>query len=677
MGNNRTITIILIILLAGFGIHAVYQNTDGMRADLTEDGLYTLTEGTHQILEKMHKEGVQPITIKLYFSETVGKRLPAFIKNFITYENYVQSLLKEYRRYSDGKISLQFIDPKTDSDEAQDAADFGLDGKLLNQHGDTFFFGMVFETRTGSKDVIDFLWPEKQETLEYEISKHIYNMLWPAKKRLGIISSLDVIADDNPYYAQLMAAQGKAVPETWSMMKMMQETYEVSKIDLETDQISKDDYDLVLVVHPRSFTDKALWALDEWIVTGGNTILMVDPYAIRDQAPQNPQQPFAQYQYKPSSNLNKLMEKWGVRRVEDQIAADFSLAIKRPVARSGPAENVIVDLGFTDKLSAQTLNLDIPVFQGLDNIRFFMAGVLEQIDPDADNGLEYIPLVKTTADGDRLEMKAGFPQGDELTFLDAGNPGKLMDKYSPKGEQVLAYLIRGQMPSAFPDGARFPAATPETPPGMPPGFQMPPAEDAEWVEKDAVPSENYQPASVMVFADVDFIADELAFQKSIFGLQATNDNHKVMLNALDYMLGSKELLNVRSKSTIKRPFVVFDEIEEAADAETLDEERKFRSEVERFQKELSEKQGQMAQKNAQLLEKRVQDELTDLQEKKSTAERQLREIRKQKRAKIEDMEFHVKWVTMGLTPFLVLVLGFTLLWRRKTNQARARRGSTS
>lgn len=683
MKSERYLTILFVVLLMIFSIHTVYQNSDGLRADLTEDGLYTLTEGTHQILDKMTKEGVQPINVKLYFSETAGKSLPAFIKNFITYENYVRNLLQEYARYSNGKITVEAIDPKTDSDEAQDAADYGLDGKMLNQHGDLFYFGVVFQTQTGSKDVIDFLWPEKQETLEYEISKRIYGLLWPAKKRVGVISSLDVIADDNPYYAQLMAAQGKQAAETWTMFKIMKDTHEVSKIDLDTqDKISHEDYDVVVVVHPRSLGDKQLWALDEWIVTGGNTMVLLDPYALRDQAPQNPQQPFAQYQYKPSSNLARLMEKWGIRRLEDQVAVDFELAVKRPVSRSGPAENVIVDLAINDKTRAATLNGDVPMFQGLNNLRFFMPGVLELVEPIGDDeqpssNLEYVPLVTTTESGDRVNLKAGFPSGNELTFLDAFNsPGKLIDHYSPKGKQTLAYLIRGAVPSAFPDGARFPAQAPETPPGMPPGFQMPPPEDAEWIEKEPVSSDLHKPASVIVFADVDFISDDLAFQQSIFGLTAANDNHKVMLNSIDYLLGSEELLNVRSKSSIRRPFIVFDEVEARADEETLGEERKFRAEVERFQKELSEKQGQLSQKNAHLLEKKFQDELDDLQEKKSTAERQLREIRKQKRAAIEDMELGVKFATMWATPIMVLILGVALYIRRRLRQYQARRGDS-
>ena len=270
--DSRAVTGLLIALAAVFAIHVIAQNGEHARRDMTADNLYSLSEGTVEILEKMKKEGVKPIEMKLYFSETAGKTLPKFIKDFITYEEYLEALLREYAVASQGKITVDFIDPVPDSDEAQDAEDYGLDGKPINQHGDLFFFGLVFQTQTGSRDVIDFLWPNKQETIEYEISKRIQSLIWPQRQRVGVMSSLEVFADDdNPYMAQILRAQGKAPGESWIAMKLLEETYQVSKIDADTDHIPPDEYDLVIVVHPKNFNQRAIWALDEWIARGGNT----------------------------------------------------------------------------------------------------------------------------------------------------------------------------------------------------------------------------------------------------------------------------------------------------------------------------------------------------------------------------------------------------------------------
>ena len=671
MKYHWLMTIVLIAASIVFASHIFYNKTEGARVDLTGSHLYSLTQGTRDILKKVDQEGVKPIEIRLYFSYTVGKQLPKFINNFITYEDYVKNLLREYERYSDGRIRLQFIDPKPDSDEAEDAADFGLDGKPINNQGDVFYFGLVFVTQTGSKDVVDFLWPEKQDTIEYEISKRIYNLVWPAKQRIAVLSGLEVLPDNNPYMNQLLMAQGKQPPEPWTSMKVLQESYTVTRLDKEVEQISQDEYDLLLVIHPKGFGAKQLWTINEWVVTGGKTIVFLDTYAYDDKAPNNPQQPWAQLQYKPSSNLGKLMETWGLELKEDQFAVDLQLAVKRPVDRSGVAYNIINDLMITDRTAAKTLNSEVPIFQGLANVRFFFPGVLE-IREDAKSAIT--PLITTTDQGDALEIKPGFGDGKALAYTDLNTPDKLMDNYNPSGQKILAAMIQGKLATAFPQGATFPKETPTPPPGMPPGFQMPTPEDAEMIEKTPVPEDQFKETRVIVFSDVDLISDTFAFQQSLFGVQAANDNYKVLLNSIDFMLGADELMNVRSKRNITRPFELFDQIEARADEEVLEQERRIRADIDRFQEELREKQRGLNQKDAVLFKKKLADEVNALNENIRENQKKLREIRKQKRAVLEKEETWVRFSVMGFMPLLVLLAGLAVWARRFFDKKHARKG---
>ncbi|MDJ0835350.1 MAG: GldG family protein [Acidobacteriota bacterium] len=661
--KHSKLTIIMILIVSVLAVHVFFMNTEGARVDMTETKLFSLTDGTQQILEKMKTEGVKPIEVKLYFSATTGKTLPNFIKQFIVYSDYVRNLMREYVRESDGKIRLSVIDPKPDSDEAEDATDYGLDGKPINQHGDKFFFGLAFETQTGSRDIIEFLWPEKQETIEYEISKTIYNLLWPKKKRVGVISSLDPLPDNNPYMQRMLAAQGKQPGEPWSIMTVLQESYEVEKIG-DVDTIDKEKYDLVMVIHPKGLDDKTLWAIDEWVITGGDTLVFMDAYALDDSPPNNPQQPWAQFQYNRSANMDKLLNKWGLRFPQDTFAADYNMGIKMPSQRGGAAEVNVVFMGIDDRNKAETLNLDTPVFQGLTDIRFYTPGVLEKAD-DAPG--EVIPLITTTEAGDSLKVIPGF--GDKgLAYPDFQDPGKLLRNYSSSKKQMLAALVTGQMPSAFPEGATFPKETPQTPPGMPPGFQMPVPEDAEMVTKEAVPADQHQEARIMVFSDVDFISNQLAFQQSFFGLQAVGDNYKVLLNSIDFMLGARELMAVRSKENIARPFKVFDEIERRADADMLEEENRIRTDIETFQTQLREKQGGISQKNAVLFQKKMGDEIAELNKKIDEGNKRLREIRKTKRSSLEGTESTVRFMIVALMPIIVCVFGLFTVFKRRTEK---------
>ena len=667
MKTKHIIAVALVAVITVLAVHVVTRMTEAVRMDVTEDRLYSLTDGTREILQRMQDEGTEPIDIALYFSETTGKSLPSFIKQFIVYEDYLQALLREYERSAGGKIRVHTIDPKPDSDEAQEALDDGLDGKPINQHGDLFFFGLHFETQTGSTDVIDFLWPDRQEDVEYEISRRIYELLWPSTQRIGVLSSLEVIPSSDPYMAQLLAAQGRQAPQPWIAVRLLQERYDVRRIEPDTEHISPDEIDLLVVIHPRNFSTKTLWAVDEWVATGGNTLIFVDPFAINDQAPPNPQNPMAGMQYTPASSLNRLTAGWGVTRTDDRVAADLGLATRRQVSRLGGAEPVIIDLSIDGETRNQAIATDHPITRGLERLRLFMAGSLEIEAPD---GVTVIPLITTTTEGSTLEFRAGFPgSGDGLVFMDANNPARLLDSFTKGNEAVvLATLVQGLLPPAFPAGATFPSSAPERPPGLPPGVELPPPDDAEMMTTEPVPAEDRAEATVLVVADTDIIADQIAFQNSPFGAMAVNDNHKLLLNAVDYLFGASELMSVRAKSSIRRPFVRFDEIEAAAEEQTLERERELRDEIAAFQEEIRTKQGEISRRNAALFQKKLQDDVDALNARAREAERELREIRKTRRAALESEERRVRFSIMGLMPSLVLIMGIVLFVRRKKRQ---------
>jgi ABC-type uncharacterized transport system involved in gliding motility auxiliary subunit len=675
MKTRPIVTVALVAAITVLAIHVVTRMTEAVRVDVTEDRLYSLTDGTREILHRMQDEGSEPIDITLYFSETTGKSLPSFIKQFIVYEDYLQALLREYERASGGKIRIHTIDPKPDSDEAQEALDDGLDGKPINQHGDLFFFGLHFETQTGSTDVIEFLWPDRQEDVEYEISRRISELLWPSTQRIGILSSLEVMPSSDPYMAQLLAAQGRQAPKPWIAVRLLQDRYEVRRIEPDTDHISPDEVDLLVVIHPRNLATRTLWAIDEWVATGGNTLVFVDPFSINDQPPPNPQNPMAGVQYTPASSLNRLTGSWGVTRVDDRVAADLSLATRRQVDRRGGVEPVIVDLSINGENRDQAIASDHPITRGLDQLRLFMAGSLEI---EAREGVTVIPLITTTAEGATLVMRAGFPgSGDGLVFMDANNPARLLDGFT-KGSKpvVLAALVQGLLPPAFPDGATFPATAQERPPGLPPGVELPPSDDAEMMTTEPVAEEDRAEATVLIVADTDIVADQIAFQNSLLGTIAVNDNNKLLLNAVDYLFGASELMSVRAKSSIRRPFVLFDDIEAAAEDQTLERERELREEIAAFQEEIRSKQGEISRRNAALFQKKLQDDVDELNARARDAQRELREIRKARRAALETEERRVRFSIMGLMPTLVLIMGVVIFVRRRKRRTTVEGGQS-
>ncbi len=705
--GNRWVALALIGLMTVLGIHVANEWFDGVRVDLTGDDLYSLTDGTHAILDRMQEEGVKPLDIRLYFSETTGKTLPKFVKDFIGYERYLRSLLGEYERAAAGKIEVEWIDPLPDSDAADRAADDGLDGKLINQEGDLFYFGLAFETQTGSQEVIEFLWPQEQQNIEYEISRTIHGLLWPTRQRVGVLSSLEVFGGaQDPFMAQMLAAQGRTPSQKWILVQVLEDLYEVTQVAADVDEISRDDHDLLVVIHPKSLPDKTLFAIDQWVAGGGATLVFLDPYALGDTPPQNPQQPWQALQYQPASNLAPLLDAWGLELLDNRFAADFELAARRPMSQFGSAESVVIDLMMNANQHDDVLDADNPMLRGLSDLRFFLAGVLretggaadsgdseaagetadgEQLadagdageDADgggeedaateaADDGVERRALITTTAAGNVLEVLPGFGGGEGLAYTDLNDGAKLRDAFSPGEEPlVLAYALRGRLPTAFPDGVEYPDREAERPPNLPPEIEVPPADNVEIIRRDPLPEEERAEAAVVVFADVDFVHDQVAFLQNPFGIiQAQNDNHKVVLNSIDFLLGSPDLMAVRAKSGVSRPFLRFDEIEARAELDTLDRERQIREEIETFQEELREKQGEITQRDAALFERKLQDEVDELNERILEANRELRDIRKGRREALEREESLVRFAVIGWMPIAVLLVGLYRARRR-------------
>ncbi len=676
VAQSRLLTLGLIALLAVLSIHTANEWLEGLRVDLTGDDLYSLTEGSRAILDRMQEEGVKPLEIRLYFSATAGKTLPKFVKDFIGYERYLRSLLGEYQRAAGGKIRVETIDPVPDSDAADLAAEDGLDGKLINQNGDLFYFGLAFETQTGSREAIPFLWPQEQENIEYQISKTIHGLLWPNRERVGVLSSLEVFGGaQDPFMAQMLAAQGRTPSQKWILIQVLEDLYEVSRVEANVDEISRDDYDLLVVIHPKDLPEKTVFAIDQWVAGGGNTLIFLDPYALGDTPPQNPQQPWLALQYEPASNLEPLLAAWGLELPANEFAADFELAARRPMSQFGASESVIIDLNVDASQDEDLLDDESPMLRGLVDLRFFLSGVLRESDAaaseppgddegasagDASTGIERRPLIVTTSAGNTLEVLPGFGgDGDTLAYTDLNDGARLRDAFVAGDEALaLAYVVRGRLPTAFPDGVDYPEREAERPPNLPPEIEVPPPDNVEIIHRDPLPEEERAEAAVVVFADVDFVHDQIAFLQNPFGIiQAANDNHKVVLNSIDYLLGSQELMAVRAKSGISRPFLRFDEIEAQAELDTLDRERQIREEIEAFQEELREKQGEITQRNAALFQKQLQDEVDELNERIAAANRELRDIRKGRREALEREESRVRFAVIGWMPIVVLFVG--------------------
>ena len=283
------------------------------RVDLTEHKLYTLSDGTRNILSKLN----QPIRLKLYYSKTAALKGPEQIRLFNNYHLYVRDLLAEYVSLSQGALTLTEYDPRRFSDEEEEAIKYGIKQFPLSDD-ENFFFGLVAQTELGKEKIIAFFEPGRQEFVEYDISKLISSLARRDKKKIGVLSFLPVMGTDmSPYMMQMMRMQGRQPEKPWAITEHLREEYDVVKVASDAESIDE-DIDFLMVVHPKDLPEKTLFAIDQFVMKGGKLLAFVDPHCFSDAPKQDPQNPYAAMNHKAASDLNALLQaggwKWTLAR---------------------------------------------------------------------------------------------------------------------------------------------------------------------------------------------------------------------------------------------------------------------------------------------------------------------------------------------------------------------------
>ncbi len=662
--NLKLILAVFFVFVIMISAISIAHNLFGAaKIDVTQYKLYSLSDGTKSIIGKLN----QPVTFKLYYAETAAMKGPDQIKSYNDYYHYVLALLEEYQRAGKGKIKLQVIDPRPFSDDEQEALKYNL--KRFNiTETEGFFFGLVATTEYGANKTIEFFAPDRQNFIEYDISYLLDTMIAKEKNKIGIISSLPVTGEEmDGYMAQMMRMQGRQPQPAWTFVQLLRERYDVEKLETELDEIGP-DIDILMVVHPKELPDKTLFAIDQYVLKGGRTIVCVDPHCMADQ----PDQAARMQGQMPSqsSNLNKLLNAWGVNVDEKQLAGDMELAQSVPLRQNAAPEMLIGFLEMTQQ--AHCFNQDNVIASNLNQVRMLFPGVIEKLDakapadeegdkkdeaakpdqpPATDNTI--IPLISTTDKGNSWSVSSPY----ELMMLDGS---RLLKNFREgKAPVMLGCMITGKFKTAFPDGIQVEEAAADED-----------KSDADTEKStDAAPklktvtglTEAANECAVVVFADVDFISDMIAFQRSLFGTMIVGDNNALMTNSIENLVGSGDLIAIRSRGNFQRPFTVVEDIKKEADKKTLEKEEDIKKEIEGFQTELRDLISKKKQEGQMIIDaSELADQQRKLQIKINEKQRELIEVQNQRREGIEQLGATVQKVNMLAAPSVILLIAISL-----------------
>jgi len=418
-------------------------------------------------------------------------------------------------------------------------------------------------------------------------------------------------------------------------------------LPLTTEEIP-DDISLLIVLHPRGFSPRLKYALDQFVLRGGRLVVLLDPNARVDMA--SPQNQFGQ-QPQISSDLPGLLKAWGVDYDSTKVVGDHLHATQVNTGQG------VMSFPMWMTFRSQSLDQEHPITAQLENLLFVEAGSLKK------------------ASGSKTEFSALISLSDKSGLIDAfrlrfSAPDQLSRDMKVDNEtKALMAITAGIFSSAFPDGQ--PVKEKKDPQAS--------ATDEENEEEIALKHTHLKKAavrnSILLFSDVDFLSDQFSVQKLNFLgqtiIQPTNDNLNLMLNAAEHLSGNEALMSIRSRGRFSRPFTRLLAMQKQAQLLHQAEERQLLSQLDEVQQRLNsllESAGEKGQKEV-ILPPDVQEEIQQFREEERQARRKLREVRKILRQDIEQLGQGLLLLNMLLVPLIVGIIG-VIVYRYRTRQRR-------
>ena len=635
------------VLFSSFGLAAialilllsvlVVSFLPSLRIDLTEDRLYSLSDGTRNILASLN----QPVELMFFYSDSATEDVP----QLRTYGNRVQELLREIVIASEGNLRLSVIDPEPFSEEEDLATQFGVRAVPVTQGGEGVYFGLVAaQDEEGVPEALrvtetmPLIRPDQEEFLEYEFMKIITQVTNPERTIIGLITQLDIDGGFDP-----MTGQGT---QQWMIMDLIRQLYEVRRVDLTSDSI-EEDIDILMIVHPEGLSDRFLYAVDQYVLQGGDALVFLDPNAdsMVGRSPQGNLIPAGM-----SSELPGLLEAWGIEFDNTKVLADNELALR---VMMGQGQRPMPHLGMLG-VQGNFLAQDDVITNRLETINLSSAGAISQLD---NTNTTFEPLIVSSSDS--MLMDRSFVES-------VTDPTLLFDEFESEDRSfVIAARVSGLIETAFPDGQPTIAETEEESSsdeeeGDEEAFEPDALDNVDEVSEEIGVehiSASTEPSNILVFADSDILSDRLWVQiTQFFGQripQPFANNGDLIINSMDNLSGGADLSSIRSRGRYSRPFTKVLTLQREADDRLRQEEGELLGRVAETEASLAELSTDEDGNPIGELTTEIQTEIDRFNAELIDTRRRLREVRFQLTEDIEQLGSNLKAANTVLVPILL------------------------
>ena len=452
MKDKKTQALIRVVLILGILVLVNFISVRLFgRLDLTKAGVHTLSDASRNLVGSLDDR----VTVKAYFTED----LPA---PYNSYRRSVLDILNEYKAYSKGNLTFEFINPKGEKGE-QNAREQGIAPAQVNVFKEDklevarAYFGLVFlyEDR---KEVLAAV--QNLSSLEYDISSALKKLVTRTKKKIGYTTG----------------HQESALAELKQANEIISQQYDVVPVDLSANTPVPTDISALLVIAPQTrFADSAKYAIDQYVMGGGKAAFFINKMNA------NLQQRFAQPL---DVGLDDLLENFGVR-VNGDLVRDARCANIQVVQQQGPL-SFASQIRFPYMPIGAEFDKSNAMVKDLEGVTFYFASSIDTSLASV-KGLKANVLIRSSKQSGR---QAGFTMIDpfhryvETEFAESGIP--------------LAAIVEGEFKSAFEGKQPAPSLT------RSPNTRIVVVGDGDFIKDELRSRDNFT-----FFANiVDYLADD-------------------------------------------------------------------------------------------------------------------------------------------------------------------------
>ncbi|MDA7782858.1 Gldg family protein, partial [Gammaproteobacteria bacterium] len=628
---------VAVALLVSVGLISALPS---IRIDLTEDDLFSLADGTRNIVSGLE----EPIELLFFYSESATEDQP----QIRSYGTRVQELLREIVIASGGNLVLSIVDPEPFSEEEDLATQYGVQPVPVTQGGQGIYFGLVAVELDNEKDpalrvseTMPLIRPDQEQFLEYEFMQLVTRVANPDLKVVGLLTTLDIDGGFDPMTGQ--------ATQQWMITDYIRQLYDLRRIETDT-EIIEEDVDILMIVHPEGLSEQTLYAIDQHVMRGGETFVFLDPTAdsMVSRSERGSMIPAGM-----RSDLPGLLEAWGVDYASDKVLTDNTLALR---VQMGQGSRPVAHIGMIGANRTALAGDDI-ITRRLENLNLSSVGALAPRDGAT---TRFEPLIQSSSDA--MLMNASLLE-------DVLDPSVLFDEFVSANERyTIAARVSGVISSAFPEGqpvsGNAAADTSEE--------EIEADDDNDSgearIEKASSDSDTMEAhlsqtsgeTNILLFADTDVLTDRLWVQVAQFMGQRIPqpyaNNGDFVINALDNLSGGADLVSIRSRGRYSRPFERVVKLQREADD-------RLRTEEAALLERLTETEEQLAALNTdeggQLLGQltpEIQTEIDRFNAELLDTRRSLRDVQFQLTADIEALGSNLKWFNTAAIPMLLTVI---------------------